>query len=96
MISRYVRWESVAFWKASKFFFRATISWVFLSIALKSTPYAPFPEIFKKNKVRSDSFNIKKMIINTNYIQREINEKFQEMKVKKIVSNSVNKKSNQK
>jgi hypothetical protein len=31
---------SVAFWKASKIFFRATTFWFFLSMAFHTTPYA--------------------------------------------------------
>ena len=41
--SRYVRCESVAFWKASKIFFTATVSFVLRSRALHTTPYAPLP-----------------------------------------------------
>ena len=37
MISRKVRWASVAFWKASKIFLSATTCLVFLSTALKTT-----------------------------------------------------------
>jgi len=48
-------------------------------------------EIFKKNKIRKDSFNIKKLIFNTKVIQKEINDKFEEMKTAKIVSNILNK-----
>ena len=33
-------WASVAFWKASKIFFSATVSLDFLSTALHTTPYA--------------------------------------------------------
>lgn len=33
-------WASVSFWNASKIFFRATISPVFLSIAFQTMPYA--------------------------------------------------------
>ena len=43
MISRKVRCASVAFWKASKIFLRATVSLFFLLIALKTTAYAPLP-----------------------------------------------------
>jgi hypothetical protein len=43
MISLNVLYASVAFWNASKFFFNATISFVFLSIAFHTIPYAPLP-----------------------------------------------------
>jgi hypothetical protein len=33
-------WASVAFWNASNIFFSATVSLVFLSIALHTIPYA--------------------------------------------------------
>tara|TARA_B100000787_G_C15992180_1_gene206298 strand:- start:155 stop:295 length:141 start_codon:yes stop_codon:yes gene_type:complete len=43
MISRKVRWASVAFWKASKIFFMATTFLLFLSMPLNTTAYAPLP-----------------------------------------------------
>ena len=46
MISRKVRCASVAFWKASKIFFSATTDFVFLSMALNTTAYAPLPSFW--------------------------------------------------
>lgn len=43
MIYRYVRCASVELLKASKFFFRAFVFFVFRSVTLNTWPYAPLP-----------------------------------------------------
>lgn len=47
MISLNVRWASVSLRNASNIFLTATVSWVFLSIAFHTIPYAPLPKRFK-------------------------------------------------
>jgi hypothetical protein len=53
MTSRKVRCASVAFWKASKIFFSATLSVVFLSTAFHTMPYAPLPNFCTTSYFRS-------------------------------------------
>lgn len=53
MISRNVRCASVEFWNASNIFLSATTSFVFLSIALHTMPYAPLPSFWITSYFRS-------------------------------------------
>jgi len=48
-------------------------------------------ENYKQKKIKNNSYHIKKMIANTQMINKEINEMYVELKNKKIVSSSVNK-----
>lgn len=72
MTSRNVRYASVALWKASKTFFKATIYFVFLSIAFHTTPYAPLPifyiiSYFCIMCVSISSVILKKLTVKNNY-----------------------------
>lgn len=62
IIYLYVRWASVEFWNASKFFFNAWIVFFCLSITFQTCPYAPLPIFFIGSNRAKICFSIYSLI----------------------------------